>query len=234
MINRGGARFVRFSPDGKYLFFASYRSGPEELYWVDAKVVDYLLVEDLNLADILTTTVIDRGVEAALVEHDELTRKHAAYYDADEHTLGNIGQRLIGMKKIPEAVAILRENLKRYPDAVPVVDRLKLALIDNDEDFWEELVTTLHEEPTHIESLENFVNRLGYQFLGWEMSSEAVRVLDLNRQLFPQSPNVYDSYAEALMGRGDNEGAIRNYEKVLELDPENSHALEVLKELRGN
>lgn len=40
--------------------------------------------------------------------------------------------------------------------------------------------------------------------------------------------NVYDSYAAA----GQTELAISNYEKTLELDPENPNAREVLKRLK--
>ena len=31
---------INFSPDGKYLFFTSTRSGNGDIYWVDAKIID--------------------------------------------------------------------------------------------------------------------------------------------------------------------------------------------------
>lgn len=40
-INQDQTRFASFSRDGKYFFFTSYRSGVEEIYWVEAK---YLMV----------------------------------------------------------------------------------------------------------------------------------------------------------------------------------------------
>lgn len=37
-----GERFARLSPDGKYLFFGSTRSGILDIYWIDAKVIEEL------------------------------------------------------------------------------------------------------------------------------------------------------------------------------------------------
>jgi WD40-like Beta Propeller Repeat len=233
MINRGGARFVKFSPDGRYLFFASYRSGSEELYWVDARTVDYLKTEDLNLADLLANTVVGQGVEAALIEHDALLLKHAAYYPADERLLSDVSDRLIVRKKTAEAAAIIKTNFEWYPEAKSHEDRIKLALIDSDEASFDALVLELTQLAELDAALENRLNNLGYQFRAWDMGPEAIRVFHLNVQLFPRSPNVYDSYAEALMASGDRESARINYLKSLELNPENLNAVEMLKMLDG-
>ncbi len=44
-INQGQARFASFSRDGRYLFFTSYKSGVEEIYWVDARALKRLRQE---------------------------------------------------------------------------------------------------------------------------------------------------------------------------------------------
>ena len=49
--------------------------------------------------------------------------------------------------------------------------------------------------------------------------ADARHAFRLNRDLFPESWNVYDSYADALLASGDREGAIANYRKSLELNP---------------
>jgi Tol biopolymer transport system component len=36
------------SPDGKYLFYISYRTQNHEVYWIDAKIVDMLKPDDLS------------------------------------------------------------------------------------------------------------------------------------------------------------------------------------------
>lgn len=48
------------------------------------------------------------------------------------------------------------------------------------------------------------------------------------------SANVYDSLAEAYALNGDQELAIKNYEKSLALDPQNANAVEQIKKLRGD
>jgi len=51
---------------------------------------------------------------------------------------------------------------------------------------------------------------------------------------FPDSWNVYDSLGEAYMEDGQKDPAIQNYEKSLELNPENTNGAETLEKLRRN
>ena len=67
--------------------------------------------------------------------------------------------------------------------------------------------------------LERRLNRVGYDFLRRGLLADARHAFRLNRDLFPESWNVYDSYADALLASGDREGAIANYRKSLELNP---------------
>lgn len=69
------------------------------------------------------------------------------------------------------------------------------------------------------------LNTLGYVYLRSGRFSEALLVFQFNTFMFRHDPNVYDSYAEALMISGDTTNAIVNYEKVLELDSENENAI---------
>jgi Tfp pilus assembly protein PilF len=84
-----------------------------------------------------------------------------------------------------------------------------------------------------IKISENTVNQLGYQYLLQGKIKEAVELFKLNILFYPDSWNVYDSLAEAYMTDGDNELAVKNYEKSLELNPENSNAVEMLKKLKN-
>lgn len=83
-----------------------------------------------------------------------------------------------------------------------------------------------------IQVNEQVLNALGYWFLGINLSRPAVEILQLNANKFPQSSNVYDSLGEAYMNAGDTKLAIENYDKSLQLNPENSNAVKQLKELR--
>ena len=53
----------------------------------------------------------------------------------------------------------------------------------------------------------------------------------LNVEAYPASSNVYDSLGEAYMDDGNTGLAIVNYKKSLELDPNNTNAVEMLKKL---
>ena len=79
---------------------------------------------------------------------------------------------------------------------------------------------------------ERSINSLGYQLLWQKKSPDAIRLFQLNVELYPKSANAYDSLGEAYMVNENKELAIQNYEKSLELDPKNTNATEMLKKLR--
>ncbi len=80
---------------------------------------------------------------------------------------------------------------------------------------------------------ESDVNRWGYELLQGGSVKEAVEVFKLNAEIYPQSANTYHSLAEAYAISGNKELAINNYKKVLELNPQNKDAAELLKKLEG-
>ncbi len=80
---------------------------------------------------------------------------------------------------------------------------------------------------------ESQLNALGYRLLGVKKVREAIGIFKLNAETYPQSANVYDSLGEAYMANGDKELAIRNYQRAVELNPQNTNALETLKKLRA-
>lgn len=80
---------------------------------------------------------------------------------------------------------------------------------------------------------ENELNILGYQLMARNMIDAAIGIFKLNIEAYPESGNAYDSMGEAYMNKGDKELAIKNYEKSLELNPENDNAKWALEKLRG-
>lgn len=75
------------------------------------------------------------------------------------------------------------------------------------------------------------LNFFGYELMNDNLLDDAIEVFKLNAKLFPGEPNVWDSLAEAYMNKGENELAIVNYKKVLELDPGNQNARKMLEKL---
>lgn len=75
------------------------------------------------------------------------------------------------------------------------------------------------------------LNTLGYQLLRERKLKEAVEIFKLNVEAYPKGFNTYDSLGEAYMVSGNNDLAIENYKKSLELNPENTNATEMLKRM---
>jgi CubicO group peptidase (beta-lactamase class C family) len=93
----------------------------------------------------------------------------------------------------------------------------------------------LHDvNPSSPDVSERRINGIGYVLLGESKVREAIAILTLNTEWYPQSANTYDSLGEAYMKAGDKERAIENYEKALQLSPNSASAAEALKQLRGN
>jgi CubicO group peptidase (beta-lactamase class C family) len=81
---------------------------------------------------------------------------------------------------------------------------------------------------------ESELNELGYEIMGTNKFKDAIDILKLNAEAFPGSSNVYDGLGEAYMKNGDNDLAIENYKKSLELDPQNFNASAMLKKLAAH
>ena len=79
---------------------------------------------------------------------------------------------------------------------------------------------------------EGFINSTGYRLMGQNKLADAIRIFQLNAALYPRSWNVYDSLGEAYMNHGEKELAIQNYEKSLELNPQNEKGAATLQKLK--
>jgi len=79
---------------------------------------------------------------------------------------------------------------------------------------------------------EGLMNRLGYERLRAKHLEDALAILKLNGEEYPQSFDVYDSLGEVYAARGDWALAITNYEESLRLNPANQNGVEWLDRLR--
>lgn len=79
---------------------------------------------------------------------------------------------------------------------------------------------------------ENNLNSLGYRFLWKDKKKLAKDLFKINMVLYPESYNVYDSYAEACMELGEYDLAIEYYQKSLDINPENDNATNQIEEIR--
>ncbi|HKI79520.1 MAG TPA: S41 family peptidase [Ignavibacteriaceae bacterium] len=78
---------------------------------------------------------------------------------------------------------------------------------------------------------EILTNLMGCNYLAKGDYPVAIAILKFNCQKYPQSANTFDSLGEAFMKSGNNEMAIKNYKKSLELNPDNKNAEKMIKSL---
>lgn len=75
-------------------------------------------------------------------------------------------------------------------------------------------------------------NSWAYRLLNEDHLESAVAIFALNVTLYPESANAWDSYGEALLLVGQEEQAIKSYQKSLTLNPDNQNAREVISRLK--
>ena len=80
---------------------------------------------------------------------------------------------------------------------------------------------------------EDELNALGYQLIRTNKVAQAIRILQLNVEAYPQSSNAYDSLGEAYMDDGNKKEAIANYEKSIQLNPKNRNGALILQKLKA-
>jgi len=88
-------------------------------------------------------------------------------------------------------------------------------------------------EPQRWDLGERQLNVLGYSLLREGRVEEALTILELNVETYPESGNCHDSLGEALAAAGRTTEAVRAYARSLQLDPTNRNAVERLRHLVG-
>ncbi len=83
--------------------------------------------------------------------------------------------------------------------------------------------------PARVEAL---VNAAGYELLQQNKAEQALKVFELNTRVFPEAFNTWDSLGEAHMVLGNDEEAIRFYQKSLELNRNNGNAERMIAKIR--
>ncbi|WP_371924218.1 serine hydrolase [Flavobacterium sp. HSC-32F16] len=82
-------------------------------------------------------------------------------------------------------------------------------------------------------SNENELNELGYELLRDQEIDAALKIFSLNINEFPKSANAYDSRGEAFFNKKEYQLSRNDYSKVLELDPANQNAKQMLLKIDG-
>ncbi|MBG6129393.1 CubicO group peptidase (beta-lactamase class C family) [Aquimarina sp. EL_43] len=127
------------------------------------------------------------------------------------------------MKKTVESTLVLMKEDEKIP-----FEFLEEGNFEEGLKAYQEIMKTNADDPAVSE---NNLNRLGYRFMGAEKLKLAQDIFKVNMLLYPESFNVYDSYAEACMKIGELDLAIENYKKSYSLNEKNTNALNMIEEI---
>jgi Flp pilus assembly protein TadD len=75
------------------------------------------------------------------------------------------------------------------------------------------------------------MDSLGHQLLQAGNTQKAIAVFKLNAEAYPESARIYASLGDAYMKVGENDLAVRNFLRSLELEPDNHSVKEKLEKL---
>ncbi|SFD80539.1 serine hydrolase domain-containing protein [Spirosoma endophyticum] len=136
--------------------------------------------------------------------------------NSDQTTQGQL-QELSGkvmnvLNGEPAALTALHDELKKqgYAQAINIVQNIR-------------------EKYPELYLGEGYVNGWGYTLVGQSKLNEALEIFKLNVSLYPNAWNTYDSLAENYEHMGNRAQAIINYKHSLELNPQNTTAIDFLK-----
>ena len=133
---------------------------------------------------------------------------------------------------ITQALDDILEGRSYTLPMVPISYRVgKLLKSDDVTSAMKKVRALLDSQPDKFEADENAISGLGYSYLGDKDYEKALAVFKLNVDYNPSSSNVYDSYGEALLASGDTLLSSENYKKSVELNRNNTNAIDVLKSL---
>ncbi len=126
------------------------------------------------------------------------------------------------------------ELIMAYVPKKDLTDSIMEALNANDIELARKRFRDFRSDPVNaFATVEDPINNLGYRLMELKRFDQAIAVLALNVEAFPQSANTYDSLGEAYLKAGNNEMALKYYEKAVEMDASNSNAAQIVRRLRA-
>jgi adenine deaminase len=232
IMNRAGVKFIAGTDVSNPFCFPGFSLHDELSLFVQAgltplealQTATYNAAEFLGQLDSLGTVAAGKIADLVLLDANPLE---------DINNTRKISAVVVGGKYYPRES--LDEMLVRIETLAAQKSIAETLLQTINEKDLQTAIKQYHELKTTQFDLYDFreseLNTLGYQLMRMNKIIEAIEIFKLNVEAYPQSSNVYDSLGEAYMIKGDRGQGILNYEKSLELDPNNTNAAEMLKKI---
>lgn len=144
---------------------------------------------------------------------------------------------VLANRNVPSAIDVgvrildILRGMEPMPVELPITQTIVKIYFEKGIDFLRSNFNTLlagHMLPMPEDAI---LNQIGYDFLFEDKIDDAIVIFKLNTELFPNSPNAWDSYGEALLKKGQNEEALSAFKKALEIDPNFPSAKKAIQEL---
>jgi Flp pilus assembly protein TadD len=159
----------------------------------------------------------------------ELLERHRRLVPGDFQVLADIGRCLSGLKRLPEAEAILRQALEGQDDANTHYD---LGFVMDRTGRMEEAIAeyqrALALNPNHKDALNNLGVDLARQGRMGQAASRFERLITLD----PDNADAHTNLGVVLLAQGNRVRAAEEFRAALELNPRNETARNGLEKLQ--
>lgn len=211
--------------------------GPD-MAWVDSLVYSDRYVvgipvsgpNDLSVYGCIAAFALDTTGAAGkdgFPVYENLCRRTLAF--CETHLKGDSAALDAAVAASPgDVVADVKPGMAAPPSEVQFRRLIEQGRIDKAAEIFDELRKAT---PDLVIFREAAMNAMGYQLLQQNRLADAAKAFKMNTDAYPNSANVWDSYADICQAQGDTETAITCYEKVLEVLPADSTANPQLKEI---
>ena len=161
---------------------------------------------------------------------------NSVMYPEDSRAWYALAETYREVGKIKEALKAYKKLISMEPNTFEVNNEYnKLLLLDTYSEkgikVLSDLINELKKNNPHSVT-ESTLNNFGYRMQRDNKIQDAIKIFELNVEQYPESANAYNSVAEAYLKAGESELAIKNYEKSLQLNPDNNNAKKMLEELK--
>ena len=124
----------RFSYDKKFTYLEQSGLDKELLrreHQQNLRFTWMRVLEQQSAATLLEQIIAESGIKSALEKYKEIRSKKEQKYYFDETEFNRLGYRLLGGKRISEAIEVFKLNIEMYPDSWNVYDSLGEAYMEN-------------------------------------------------------------------------------------------------------
>ena len=184
---------------------------------------------------------IDRWLLAAAIDRDLMRKNQPQIYGTQfiRKSAGSAWERYdLDSTKVSDEERLLHgvETLDQQREKEKTMNKKRLNALYSEHQNIDQIVSLIKDGDSIASEYnisENGINLFGYNLMAQEKNDDALKVLKLNTELFPNSSNVFDSYGECLLKIGKKDDAIKAYRKSLKMNPKNKNAEKVLSEIEN-